>query len=451
MVDVINRRDFMVATGIATAGLVGGCAIGGKSPVSQKAVLRQWSPNEKVIVAVFGIHSRGLALSNSFAENNNCNVKYVVDVDSRHLARAAKQAADRQGNSPQTLRDFRKALDDKDVDAVVIATPDHWHAPMTIEALKAGKHVYVEKPCSHNPAEGELLVKAQKKYGYLVQMGTQRRSLEVTKQLVREVKEGLIGRISYANCWYRRSRGPIGFGKKVPVPDYLDWELWQGPAPREAYRDNIHPYNWHWFYTWGTGEALNNATHEVDVARWVMGLGFPSKVTSMGGRFKYNGKDDWQFYDTQNIGLEFASGQGINWEGLSTTNFSKYSDGRGVLFYGDKGAIEYLSSHYNVYDNDGKKVKTVGEVTNSDTTNTADPGLGMAHSANFIDAIRGNNKLSSPIEEGHKSVTLCQLGNIAQRSGVTLHCDPANGHILNDREAKKLWSRDYESGWEPKI
>jgi len=185
------------------------------------------------------------------------------------------------------------AIEDKDIDALVIATPDHWHAPMTLEALKAGKNVYVEKPCSHNPAEGEMLVAAQKKYGKLVQMGNQRRSTVVANKMMEEIKEGIIGDVYFARTWYANTRGPIGFGKKAAVPDYLDWELWQGPSPRVDYRDNIHPYNWHWFWHWGTGEALNNGTHEIDVARWALGVDFPKKVVSLGGRYCFTGKDDW--------------------------------------------------------------------------------------------------------------------------------------------------------------
>jgi len=451
----INRRDFLRTTGAAgLVGLASGCArlgTGAAKSAGRFYVGRKSSPNEKVMVATVGIRSRGKKLTGEFAGYKNSEVRYVVDVDGRYLDAAAKTAADAQGKTPGKLQDFRKALDDKDVDAIAIATPDHWHAPMTIMALKAGKHVYVEKPCSHNPAEGEMLVAAQKKYRPLIQMGNQRRSLAVAHQMVNEIREGVIGNVYFAQTWYTNNRAPIGFGKRVPVPDYLDWDLWQGPAPRVPYRSNILPYNWHWFWHWGTGEALNNGTHEIDVARWAMGVDFPFRVSSAGGRYHYVGEDDWEAFDTQTISIEFKEGKCISWEGRSCNKFTVHGASRGVTLVGTEGAIEYLSNSYTVYDKDGKLVKSVGRASGGDVTDTVDPGLGSSHSGNFVDAIRGEAKLNSPIHEGHKSVLLCQLGNIALRTGTTLNINPKNGHILKNRAAQKLWSRDYERGWEPKV
>ena len=187
------------------------------------------------------------------------------------LAKFAAKTEQEMGTAPKTEKDFRKVLEKTDVDAITIATPDHWHAPMAMLALQAGKHVYVEKPCSHNPAEGVMLVKAQEKYNKLVQMGTQQRSSPHTIEIVKKIHDGLIGRAYYAKCWYTNARKSIGVGKGAPVPATLDWDLWQGPAPRQPYKDNVQPYNWHWFHIWGTGETLNNGTHEVDVCRWALG------------------------------------------------------------------------------------------------------------------------------------------------------------------------------------
>jgi predicted dehydrogenase len=434
----LKRRDFLKATGaIGLASLANGGAA--------------FAANEKVVVAVVGLHSRGKNLIEGFAGYKNSEVKYVVDVDTRYFGDALKKAAEFQKKKPDTLQDFRKALDDKDIDAIAIAAPDHWHTPMAIMALQAGKHVYVEKPCGHNPAEGELLIKAQEKYGLKVQMGNQRRSLPVCQQMIQEIKDGLIGNVYYANTWYTNNRAPIGFGKEVAIPDSLDFELWQGPAPRTAYRSNIHPYNWHWFWRWGTGEALNNGTHEIDVARWALGVDFPVRVTSAGGRYHYVGKDDWEAYDTQTISIEFEEGKCISWEGRSCSKYTPHGDGRGVTISGSEGAIEYLSDRYTVFDNAGKLVKEVGKGAKADTANTSDPGLKDNHQGNLVDAIRGEAKVNSPIQEGHKSVLLCQLGNIALRSGSMLNIDPKNGHIIKNKEAQKLWSREYEPGWEPKV
>lgn len=438
----MNRRNFNKLSALTGLGLAAGCS----------SAVFGTSANSKVTLAIVGIHSRGLELTGKFSSLKNCSIKYVVDVDSRYLPQAADAAEQQQGTRPLEIKDFRKTLDDKDVDALIIATPDQWHTPMAIEAVKAGKHVYIEKPCGHNPAEGEMLIAAEKKYGKVMQMGNQRRSFRIVEQMVREIHEGLIGHVYFARTWYSRKRGPIGHGKVVPVPAHLDWDMWQGPAPRTAYRDNIHPYNWHWFWNWGTGEALNNGTHELDVARWALNVEYPNKVTSLAGRFHYPDQDDWQCYDTQNITLEFPEKKLITWEALSGIDVQTCGGDRGVLFSGTQGRIEYLSSSYKVFDLDGNLLRHETEdKINTDDTNIADPGLNDYHAKNFIDAILGNDTVNSPMTEAHKSVLLGHLGNIAARTETILKCDPKNGHILNNPKTKKLWTREYEPGWEPKV
>lgn len=439
---MITRREFNKMT--ALIGL-GACA---------RVVPQASAPhaNETVTVAVAGVRSRGLDLAQKFASLKNCSVKYVIDVDARYLSKAAEKTENLQNKRPQEIADYRTALDDKDVDALVIAAPDHWHAVMTIDAVKAGKHVYVEKPCGHNPAEGELLIKAEKKYGKLIQMGNQRRSFRIVEQMIQEIREGAIGRAYFARAWYANKRDPIGFGKLVPVPAYFNWELWQGPAPRTDYRDNIHPYNWHWFHLWGTGEALNNGTHELDVARWALGVDYPSKVNSNAGRYHCEGQDDWEFYDTQNITVEFPEKKIITWEGISGHKIAPLDGGRGVMICGTQGRIEYLSSSYKVFDLDGKLLREEAVAgKNGDATNPADPGLNDYHAENFIDSILGKDTIHSPMLEAHKSTLLGHLGNIAARTGSCLECNPENGHIMGNPKAQKLWSRKYQSGWQPKV
>ena len=252
--------------------------------------------NDRVNFAVLGIRSRGQAHRESIAFNENTGLTTICDVDDRYFPQYSEAVEEKFGKKPKWEKDFRKVLEDKDIDVITIATPEHWHAPMAIAALQAGKHVYLEKPCAHNPAEGELLLAAQKKYGKLIQMGNQQRSSNHTQYIIKKIHEGLIGKAYYGKAWYSNTRGSIGIGKEVPVPEYLDWELWQGPAPRKVYKDNIHPYNWHWFWNWGTGETLNNGTHEVDVCRWALQVDFPKRVRADGGR--YNVNDDGEFYDT---------------------------------------------------------------------------------------------------------------------------------------------------------
>ena len=447
----ITRRQF-VATSL-TAGAV--IALSTRSSLQAAQ-----SPGNKIVLAVAGVRTgspgssgRGMELIDKFTALPGVEFKYVIDVDRRYLAPAAAITEKKQGRAPKTETDFRRVLEDKEVDALLITTPDHWHAPMATLAVKAGKHVYVEKPCSHNPREGEILVEVARKHKRLVQMGSQRRSMVSTQQMVQDMRDGLIGNVFLAQCFYSRRRQPIGFGKKIPPPAELNWDLWQGPAPRTAYRDNLHPYNWHWFWRWGTGEALNNGVHLLDVARWALGVNFPTKASSFGGRWHDVGLDDWEAPDTQEIQLEFGPGRGISWFGRSCSTFGAPGyKANGIVFYGNKGTIDYDGSgKYTLYDLNNKEVKTVGGTggKKADLANSADPGLNETHALNFIESIRGNAKLNAPIDQGHCSTVLAQLGNIAQRTGRSLKTDPATGHILGDPEAAKLWVRDYEPGWEP--
>ncbi len=359
---------------------------------------------------------------------------------------------DTAGNTPKGFGDFRKSLESKDVDALVVAAPDHWHAPAALMALKAGKHVYLEKPCSHNPHEGEILIKAVEKYGKVVQMGNQRRSWANVMQAIEEVRSGTIGKVYYGKSWYANTRGPIGTGKKVPVPDWLNWELWQGPAPRKDFMDNYLHYNWHWFWHWGTGEALNNGTHMVDLLRWGLGVDYPVRVSSNGGRYHYN--DDWETPDTQIISMDFKEGVSLSWEGRSCNGKPEEGTPVGALFYGDKGSLLISAgSSYKVFDLKGTLVKEVNEQKKVNALDRANPGgsFDRPHIQNFVNAIKSGETLHSDIVSGHKSTLLVQLGNIAQRTGRSLDIDPSNGHIIHDREAGKLWSREYEKGWEMKL
>ncbi|MFZ1157990.1 MAG: Gfo/Idh/MocA family oxidoreductase, partial [Candidatus Sulfotelmatobacter sp.] len=255
---MVTRREFLDALAVGAAGL----AVG----TTAKSYGQIMGSNDRLNFAVIGLNGRGYAHLSSLKVNKAAaRISHVCDVDSNILKKFADATQHEMGEAPAADKDFRKILEQKDVDAITIATPDHWHTPMAIAGLQAGKHVYVEKPCSHNPAEGVMLVAAQQKYQKLVQMGTQQRSSPHTIEIVEKIHAGLIGRAYYAKAWYSNVRKSIGTGKEAPVPAQLDWDLWQGPAPRRPYKDNVQPYNWHWFRIYGTGEALNNGTHEVDV------------------------------------------------------------------------------------------------------------------------------------------------------------------------------------------
>src|SRR6266550_1461511 len=436
----MKRRRFVKTASSAALGL-----IAPRAPLFAKG-----SPSEKVVVAIMGLNGRGTVLGRVFAKTPNATVAYVCDVDSKVLAKGAAAVGESQTPSPKALGDFRRALDDKAVDALVIAAPDHWHAPAAILALAAGKHVYLEKPCGHNAREGELLVDAQRKANRVVQMGTQRRSSPRAIEAVQAIRDGIIGRPYFARAWYANRRATIGRGKAAPVPGDLNYELWQGPAPRTPYRDNVIHYNWHWFRRWGTGEICNNGTHEIDVARWALGVDFPVRVTSAGGRYHF--EDDWEFTDTQQAGFEFEGQRAIVWQGLSCNPFPTENRSRGTIVHGTTGTVVMDQDGYTVYDLESKVVKeSIAPAVVDPLSPSGDDQLTGLHLANFVAAIRTGAVVNQPIEEGAKSVLLCHLGNIAQWTGRALRTDPRSGRILGDEQAMSFWQREYAPGWAPTV
>ena len=253
-------------------------------------------------------------------------------------------------------------------------------------------------------------------------------------------------------AWYANNRKSIGFGKKIPVPSNLDFELWQGPAPRKDYRDNLVHYNWHWFWHWGTGEACNNGTHEIDCCRWFLDVDFPTKVTSSGGRYAF--KDDWETPDTQIAGFEFAKNKAITWEGRSCNNYPIEGSGRGFIIYGEKGTlVNSGGGDYKIYNDKNEVIKEFKPVEKADPNNqvSASGNIEVYHFQNFIDGIRGEASITAPVNEAYKTILLCHLANISQRTGATLHCDDSNGHVKQNPDAMALWERTYEKGWEPAL
>ena len=439
---MVTRREFLDTLAVGAAGL----AIASTA----KSYGQILGANDRLNFAIIGLNGRAYAhLSSLKANQDAARVSHICDVDGNILKKFAADAERELGYAPTSEKDFRHILQLKDVDAITIATPDHWHAPMAIAGLQAGKHVYVENPCSHNPAEGALLIEAQRKYGKLVQMGTQQRSSAHTIEIVSKIHDGLIGNAYYAKAWYSNTRKSIGFGKPAPVPPQLDWELWQGPAPRQPYTDNIQPYNWHWFRTYGTGETLNNGTHEVDVCRWALGIDYPQRITSSGGRYHF--KDDWQFYDTLVTSFEYPDKM-ISWECKCCQGMKFYGRDRGATIMGTKGSVMVDRGGYEIYDLRGNKtgeVKAGRAAASSDSVGR--DSMTNDHFANFIAAIRKGEKLNAPIAIGNVSVTMLQLSNVAWEVSRELKLDTANGKILNDAEAMKLWGREYEKGWAPHL
>lgn len=437
----MERRNFIKNSALLTGGVT----------ILNFPIFGRNAPSNKIVLGVMGLNSRGNYLASSFSKLPNVEVGYLCDVEDGALKKgfdALKNAT----RKPTAVKDIRKLVEMKDFDALVIAAPDHWHTPAAVMGASNGKHVYVEKPCGHNPHEGEMVVEAYHKFGKHIQMGNQRRSFPSLMTAVQKVRDGVIGIPYMAKAWYTNNRASIGVGNIIPVPSTLDFELWQGPAPRQAYKDNLVPYNWHWFWNYGTGEACNNGTHEIDCCRWFLGVDYPTKVTSTGGRFAF--KDDWQTPDTQIAGFEFGDKATITWEGRSCNNYPNEKSGRGFIIYGTNGTLVNLGGgDYKIFDPKNKLVTEVKSEVEADANNTvsASGNIEMYHFDNFIKTIRGEAKLNGPVSDASKSVLLCHLANIAQRTGETLHCDPSNGHILHNKEAMKLWGRTYEKGWEPKV
>jgi predicted dehydrogenase len=443
-----TRRNFIKKAAAGTIGIAVADRIHGFDAVSYRKIN---GAGDTIRVAVIGCNSRGASMAGTFSKLPGAEVVYICDVDDLATQKAVRTVKDITGNEPKGLRDFRRILDDKNLDAVYIATPDHWHAPASILSLKADKHVYVEKPLSHNPREGEMLVDAAAKYKKIVQIGTQRRSWPTLTRGISELKDGVIGKVYMAKAWYANTRGSIGIGKNVPVPSNLDYELWQGPAPRRQYKDNLIHYNWHWFWNWGTGEAANNGTHDIDVIRWGLGLDYPAKVNSVGGRYHF--KDDWETPDTQVITYE-SEGATVIWEGRSCNGSYNDNRSRGVIFHGENGSLHTGDNSYAIYDNKNKLVKEVkSDIVVTEGLNTTSPGeeLDAVHVANFLENIRNNRKPLADALNGHKSTLWMHLGNIAQRVGHTININPSDGHIIGDKEAMKYWGREYEKGWEPVV
>lgn len=423
-----NRRTFLKQTGTAASALAFYGAAG--------QFTRAQSPNNRMRIAVMGLQ-RGLDLVRSALEIPNTEIIYVCDVDTARLARGQKVAADKQGSPPKGEKDVRKVLEDKSLDALFIAAPNHWHAPATIMGCNAGKHVYVEKPCSHNPWEGEMMVKAARKNKSVVQMGNQRRSWPVVIEAMEKLKAGAIGKVRYARCWYNSQRGTIGLGKPAGVPPTLDYSLWQGPAPEVPYKDNLVHYNWHWHWHWGNGELGNNGIHGLDLARWGLGVTHPRRVSSEGGRYHFD--DDQETPDTSFAVFDFGE-VGISWD-CSSCHPRTQENLPFVSFYGDEGTLENHAGGYRIFDLKGKQL----EQHNG-------PGGEKGHIENFFNCIRNRrDNLNSEIQEGHLSTQLCHLGNIAWRTGHTLQIEEKTGRILKDSAANKLWKRDYRKGWEPKV
>ncbi|MBX3433247.1 MAG: Gfo/Idh/MocA family oxidoreductase [Pirellulales bacterium] len=421
----IDRRQFVA--GALAAGVMAGT----------RSRARAVGAGETATLALMGANNRGAQLADAFAKRPDVRIAYVCDVDDAAIAKGIKAVTDRGGAAPQGIKDFRRALDDPAIDGLICAAPNHWHATATVLACAAGKHVYVEKPCSQTPEEGELMIAAGRKASKAIQVGMQRRSGELYAAVKQLVADGAIGEALYAKSWYYRARPSIGRGREIAVPAGLDYDLWQGPAPERPYRDNVIHYNWHFFWHWGNGELGNNGVHTLDICRWVLGVDYPQRVTVAASKLRYD--DDQQTPDTTLATFDCGDKM-IAWESTSWSDPYQTGQGVGMEFRGSEGTIIVTDAGYTVYDLERKPVKTGAGSRGDDE-----------HIANFLDGMRTGANLNADVVDGHKSALFCHLGNIAVRVGRSIDVDPVTGRITGDEEAIRYWAREeYRAGWNPR-
>ncbi len=416
----MHRRSFL---GAAAAGLA--------------ATRAQVAAADKVNVGMIGVGGRGRGLLGVYASLPDVNVTHLCDADQASLERADQVIAKAGGRKPQTTNDMRYLFDDKAVDAVVVATPDHWHAPATILACDAGKDVYVEKPASHNIREGRLMVDAARRNKRIVQVGTQSRSRPSTLEALEIVKSGQIGNVIMAKAWDVQLRDDIGHKENSPVPDGVDYDTWLGPAPWIPFNENRFHYKWHWHWHFGTGDAGNDGAHQIDIARWALGVDYPKSAKGMGGKIFFD--DDQQTPDTMNVTFDYG-GKALIWEMRIWNPYGMDGQENGVAVYGSDATIQIGRWNrrwgYKLFDRSGKLVE------HNDANDEADD-----HMRNFIDCIRTRKLPSADISIGHLSALHCHLANIVARTGRNVDFDQESEQAINDEEANLHVSRRYRTHW----
>jgi predicted dehydrogenase len=441
----ISRRKFLefAATSVALAGQ----ASPGKSDDSQDAsakprtvrVTESTSPRgeaQRVRVAVMGVNNRGKQLLPPFLDCPEVDITHICDPDSSVIPPALKVVTDRQRKEPRVVSDFRRALDDPSVDVLVCAAPDHWHALATILACQAGKDVYVEKPCAHNPMEGRRMIQAARANNRVVQVGTQRRSAEDLIAAVERVRAGRLGKVHLARAWITSVRPSIGHESPTTPPPSLDFDLWAGPAVSPRYQKNLVHYHWHWRWLYGTGECGNNGIHGLDIARWGLGVDSPQSVTSGGGKYHFD--DDQETPDTQFATFDFDHAA-IEWEHRTWTKRGLEGNEFGIVFYGTEATLVAVDSGWKIYE-DRKIVEEHPGTSHSDWV--------KRHVRNFLDCHQTRQRPNADIEIGHKSTLLCHLANIAWRTRSTIRFDGASETIQQNPAASALMSREYRRGYE---
>jgi predicted dehydrogenase len=439
----MNRRDFLMGSAAAAA--------------VRHSVFA--SPNDTVRVAVVGMRGRGWEHVKGYYNLPNVEVAALCDVD-ENLLSARFADIDKMGKKrPARFVDFRKLLEDKSIDAVSIATPDHHHTLQTIWACQAGKDVYVEKPCSHNMFEARQIMAAAAKYNRVVQHGTQGRTGSA-REAVQSIRDGLIGDVYMARALCYKFRNTIGRAKPEAVPAGVHYDLWLGPAPPHQFTKNRFHYNWHWFWDYGEGEIGNEGIHQLDAARWALGVGYPTKASMVGGHFMFD--DDQETPNTLTATYEFGDGgkkkilvfearHGItNHEaGIGGEAANPDLTGGDILLPVTVGCIVYGSKGYLTLGGEGYRYQLYHTFLGRQQEPGPSANFEGDHFANFIDTVRSrkHEELNAPIHEGAISTTLVHLANISYRLGRTVRFDAGSYSCPGDREANEMFSRQYSAGF----
>ncbi len=433
----MNRRYFLMGSAAALG-------VAGRSHAAR-------TPSDTIRIACVGVRGRGKNHIDAYSALPNVDIVAMCDVDESVLNQRLGEREKAGQKKPVAYSDLRKLLEDKSIDAISIATPNHQHTLQTIWACQAGKDVYVEKPCSHNLFEARQIVAAARKYNKIVQQGSQSRSSVALRDGVQKLHEGFLGDVYMARALCFKWRDTIGRTPPSPVPAGVDYDLWLGPAPKTAFTKNRFHYNWHWFWDYGNGDMGNQGIHEIDIARWGLGVKYPTKVSAVGGHFMFD--DDQETPNTLTASYEFEDGGKkkmmtfevrhwmTNHEG--DIGFAHGRNGKpeigtvGNLFYGSKGYM--TMDWYAKYSTFMGKEQEPGPAMDE----------GGDHFANFISAMRSgkSSDLNAEIEEGALSTNLVHLANISYRLGRTLNYDAATHSIKNDAEANKMFTRNYRNGF----
>ena len=440
----MNRRRFLKRSGAATALSLAGMMAG------RSRARGQGGANDRISVAAAGLRGRGGGLLETFASLAEVEVTYVCDLDERVLGERAKWVEEKTGRRPKAIKDFREALDDPSLDALVLGTPDHWHAIPTIMACQAEKDVYVEKPDGHNVLEGRTMVAAARKYRRIVQLGTQARSEPQMHKAMEYIASGKLGRVRFAKAWESSRQGSIGHPPDGDPPAGVDYDTWLGPAPLRPFNPRRFHGSWRWFFDYGTGDLGNDGVHRLDKARWGLATALaaegkslsatPAAVSAHGGKHYFDDDQEWP----DNLMVTYDFGQCVlTYEMRIWSPYPLDGEREGAAVLGDEGYLVIGNRRWRALDAKGKQV---AEEDGGDAT--------VAHAENFLASMRSREKPAADLETvGHPSSLLCHLGNAAWRAGRSLRFDPETYTFRGDEEANQYLTRpEYRKPWVlPKI